>query len=66
VGQAIDDTIGQLVLGLIEGDPLRGGMTKLFRIRVEDWRILYESRPDGTVRILRIAHRSDAYLSDPR
>ena len=64
--QAIDDAIDQLALGLIEGAPLRGMMKEVFKMRVEDWRILYESRSDGTMRILRIAHRSEAYLSDPR
>jgi mRNA-degrading endonuclease RelE of RelBE toxin-antitoxin system len=66
VGQAIDDAIDELALGLISGAPTRGVLTGLFRIRVEDWRILYEHRPDGTLRVLRIAHRSEAYRSDPR
>lgn len=66
VRQAVDDAIDQLALGLIEGVPLRGMMKEIFRIRIEDWRILYESRSDGTIRILRIAYRAEAYLSDPR
>jgi mRNA-degrading endonuclease RelE of RelBE toxin-antitoxin system len=66
VGQAIDDAIDALALGLLSGVPLRGALTGVFRIRVEDWRILYEHRPDGTLRVLRISHRADAYRDDPR
>ena len=55
-----------MIIGLISGAPTRGVLTGLFRIRVEDWRILYEHRPDGTIRVLRISHRSEAYRSDPR
>ena len=66
VGQAIDDALDALALGLISGAPTRGVLTGLFRIRVEDWRILCEHRPDGTLRVLRISHRSEAYRSDPR
>ena len=64
--QAIDDAIDALERGAVTGERLRGGLSTLFRIRVDDWRILYEHRPDGALRILRIAHRSDAYRSDPR
>ena len=66
VRQTIDDATDALELSARTGERLRGGLATLFRIRVEDWRILYERRPDGTLRILRIAHRSDAYRTDPR
>lgn len=64
IGQDLDEAIDRL--GIVAGAPLRGTLVKLFRIRVDDWRILYEYRSDGTVRILRIAQRAVAYRNDPR
>jgi len=66
VRRAIEDAIDALERGAVTGERLRGGLASLFRIRVDDWRILYERRPDGTLRLLRITHRSHAYRSDPR
>ena len=31
------------------------------RLRVGDWRIMFEPLPDRTIRILRVLHRSQAY-----
>jgi hypothetical protein len=44
-----------------EGDakPLKG--TKEFRLRVEDWRVLFEQSPEGAIRILHVKHRREAY-----
>lgn len=31
------------------------------RLRIGDWRILFENLPDGRMRVLRVLHRSQAY-----
>jgi len=66
IGRELDDALAALEMGLVTGEPLRGGLKHLFRLRVEYHRIIYEVRSDGTIRVLRIAHRSVAYRSDPR
>jgi mRNA-degrading endonuclease RelE of RelBE toxin-antitoxin system len=66
VGQALDDALDRLALGVLVGTPLRGNLATLYRVRIGDWRIIYEQRPDGTIRVLLIAHRSVVYRNDPR
>lgn len=66
VGHRLDDALDRLALGVLVGSPLRGALAKLYRVRIDDWRIIYEQRPDGSVRVLRIAHRSVVYRNDPR
>ena len=58
-------------LGVLERDPevghrLRGRLSGLRSYRVGVYRIIYELRGDGTVRVVAIRHRGDAYESDPR
>ena len=66
MGHELDDALDRLALGTLVGSLLRGNLAKLYRVRVDDWRIIYEKRPDGTVRVVRIAPRSVVYRNDPR
>ena len=66
MGHELDDALDRLALGTLVGSPLQGNLAKLYRVRVDDWRIIYEKRPDGTVRVVRIAPRSVVYRNDPR
>ena len=44
------------------GTALKGGLTGLRRLRVGDYRVLYEIRDEElVVLVVRIAHRRDAY-----
>ncbi|OHA20620.1 MAG: hypothetical protein A2836_01250 [Candidatus Taylorbacteria bacterium RIFCSPHIGHO2_01_FULL_45_63] len=45
---------------LLYGAPLRGVLLRLFKLRVSDWRIVYEISPPY-IDILLIGHRKDAY-----
>ena len=42
------------------GSPLRATLKKFWKLRVGDWRVMYEIRGEQ-VRVLAIAHRSDVY-----
>ncbi|WP_428102056.1 type II toxin-antitoxin system RelE family toxin [Candidatus Rariloculus sp.] len=49
------------------GASLKGGLRGLRRLRVGDYRVLYEVRDDELiVLVIRVAHRRDAYRSTPR
>lgn len=45
---------------LLYGEPLHGVLLRLFKLRVGDWRIVYEISPPY-VDILFIGHRKDVY-----
>lgn len=45
---------------LLYGEPLHGVLLRLFKLRVGDWRIVYEISPPY-VDVLLIAHRKDVY-----
>ena len=46
----------------LAGSPLKGGLRGLRRIRVGDYRVVYELLADElVVLVVRIAHRRDAY-----
>lgn len=58
--------IDQLAQNPFIGNALKGDMRGLRRIRVGDYRILYEvSKETLIVLVVRIAHRRDAYRSNP-
>ena len=60
--ERITDAIDRLREHPLVGAPLKGGMRGLRRIRVGDYRVLYEVQHDILVILaVRIAHRSDAY-----
>jgi mRNA-degrading endonuclease RelE of RelBE toxin-antitoxin system len=44
-----------------QGDakPLKGA--DRFRLRVGNWRIVFDEGPNGAIRVLRVRHRSEAY-----
>ena len=42
------------------GEPLKGELAGLFRLRVGDYRVIYARTKEGAL-VLRIAHRKDAY-----
>ena len=42
------------------GEPLKGELAGLFRLRVGDYRVIYARTKEGVL-VLRIAHRKDAY-----
>jgi mRNA-degrading endonuclease RelE of RelBE toxin-antitoxin system len=44
------------------GDVIRlHGQGGTLRLRIGDWRILFENLQDGQIRVLRVLHRSEAY-----
>jgi mRNA-degrading endonuclease RelE of RelBE toxin-antitoxin system len=44
------------------GDVIRlHGQGGTLRLRIGDWRILFENLRDGQIRVLRVLHRSQAY-----
>lgn len=46
----------------LAGRPLKGGMRGLRRLRIGDYRVVYELLDDElVVLVVRVAHRSDAY-----
>ena len=48
------------------GTALKGGLTGLRRLRVGDYRVLYEIRDEElVVLVIRVAHRRDAYRRKP-
>ena len=48
----------------LAGRPLKGGMRGLRRLRVEDYRIVYELLDDELiVLVVRVAHRAQVYRS---
>ena len=66
---SLDRVVARRVVAALEryaetghGDMIRlqdsGGRS---RLRVGDWRILFEDLPDGQIRVLRVLHRSQAY-----
>lgn len=61
--ERITDAIDRLREHPLVGEPLKGGMRGLRRIRVGDYRVLYEVQHDVLViLVVRVAHRRDAYL----
>jgi mRNA interferase RelE/StbE len=63
---AVLDALGELERDPRVGYKLRGRLTGLRSYRVGAYRIIYELRSDGTVRVVAIRHRGDAYGTDPR
>ena len=60
--ERITDAIDRLREHPLVGEPLKGGMRGLRRIRVGDYRVLYEVQHDVLVILaVRVAHRRDAY-----
>ena len=60
--ERITDAIDRLREHPLVGEPLKGGMRGLRRIRVGDYRVLYEVQHDVLViLVVRVAHRRDAY-----
>ncbi len=60
--ERIIDAIDRLREHPLVGVPLKGGMRGLRRIRVGDYRVLYEVQHDVLViLVVRVAHRRDAY-----
>lgn len=56
------EAIERLSESLFQGNALRGGLRGLRRLRVGDYRVLYEVRDDMlTVLVVRVAHRRDVY-----
>ncbi|HEY4479767.1 MAG TPA: type II toxin-antitoxin system RelE/ParE family toxin [Candidatus Paceibacterota bacterium] len=49
-----------LVNPLLYGKPLHGTLRRFFKLRIGNWRIVYEITP-SYVDILLIAHRKDSY-----
>ncbi len=46
----------------LSGSPLKGGLRGLRRLRVGNYRVVYELRDDElVVLVVRVAHRRDAY-----
>jgi mRNA interferase RelE/StbE len=63
---AVLDALGELEHEPYVGHQLRGRLTGLRSYRVGVYRIIYELRDDGTVRVVAIRHRGSAYETDPR
>lgn len=71
---ALDHLLAEAILdalGVLERDPeaghrLRGRLNGLRSYRVGAYRIIYELRSDGTVRVVAIRHRGQAYETEPR
>ena len=58
VSQAID----RLAESPMSGSPLKGGLKGIRRVRVGDYRVLYEVQETAlVVLVVRVAHRRDAY-----
>lgn len=58
VAQAID----RLAESPMAGSPLKGGLKGIRRVRVGDYRVLYEVQETAlVVLVVRVAHRRDAY-----
>ena len=62
----IVDAIDRLAETPRVGAALKGGLRGLRRLRVGDYRVVYEVRGDDlVVLVVRIAHRRDAYRRTP-
>jgi mRNA interferase RelE/StbE len=66
LADAVIDALGALERDPNVGHPLRGRLRGLRSYRVGAYRIIYELRDPGAVRVLAIRHRAEAYRSDPR
>jgi mRNA interferase RelE/StbE len=63
---AVMDALAELERDPHVGHELRGRLAGLRSYRVGVYRIIYEFRGDGTVRVVAIRHRGGAYETDPR
>ena len=60
--ERITEALDQLREHPLMGPPLKGGMRGLRRIRVGDYRVVYEVQHDVlVVLVVRVAHRRDVY-----
>jgi len=66
LADAVLDALGELERDPNLGHQLRGRLNGLRSYRVGVYRIIYERRDDGTVRVVAIRHRGNAYETDPR
>lgn len=66
LADAIMDALGELERDPEVGHALRGRLSGLRSYRVGVYRIVYEIRDPGTVRVVAIRHRGQAYRTDPR
>ena len=66
LADAVLDALGELERDPRLGHQLRGRLVGLRCYRVGVYRIIYELRDDGGVRVVAIRHRGDAYGTDPR
>jgi mRNA interferase RelE/StbE len=66
LADAVLDALGELEREPEVGHQLRGRLIGLRSYRVGVYRIVYELRPDTTVRVVAIRHRGSAYETDPR
>jgi mRNA interferase RelE/StbE len=66
LADAVRDALGELERDPHLGHRLRGHLTGLRSYRVGVYRIIYELRDDGTVRVVAVRHRGNAYGGDPR
>ncbi len=66
LADAILDALGELERDPDTGHRLRGRLSGLRSYRVGAYRIIYELRDVGTVRVVAIRHRGHAYGIDPR
>jgi mRNA interferase RelE/StbE len=66
LADAVLDALGELGRDAHLGHQLRGRLTGLRSYRVGVYRIIYERRDDGPVRVVATRHRGNAYGVDPR
>ncbi|HWC10500.1 MAG TPA: type II toxin-antitoxin system RelE/ParE family toxin [Acidimicrobiales bacterium] len=66
LADAVLDALGELERHPDLGHELRGRLSGLRSYRVGAYRIIYELRDAGTVRVVAIRHRGQAYRTDPR
>ncbi|MDP8931075.1 MAG: type II toxin-antitoxin system RelE/ParE family toxin [Actinomycetota bacterium] len=66
LADAVLDALGELERDPDIGHELRGRLSGLRSYRVGAYRIIYQLRDPGTVRVVAIRHRGQAYRTDPR
>jgi mRNA interferase RelE/StbE len=66
LADAVVEALDDLRHDLTAGSELRGRLSGLYSLRVGAYRVIYETRREGTIRVLAIRHRASAYGVDPR
>jgi mRNA interferase RelE/StbE len=66
LADAVLEAIADLRHDIQVGARLHGRFDGLWSLAVGAYRVIYEARDDGTLRVLAIRHRASAYRTDPR